>query len=47
MYAGMGYASYRAWSTGISSLDPQKVLLAKVRYNIHCLSTDKTDLGVI
>ncbi|TKX25564.1 putative TspO/MBR family protein [Elsinoe australis] len=29
LYAGMGYASYRAWSTGISSLDPQKVLLAK------------------
>lgn len=25
----MGYAAYRAWSTGMSSLDPQKVELTK------------------
>lgn len=30
LYAGMGYASYRAWSAGMSSPDPIKAELAKV-----------------
>ncbi|EKG09235.1 TspO/MBR-related protein [Macrophomina phaseolina MS6] len=29
LYAGMGYASYRAWSAGMSSPDPIKAELAK------------------
>lgn len=29
LYAGMGYASYRAWSAGMSSPDPAKAALAK------------------
>ncbi|KAK8162902.1 translocator protein [Phyllosticta citrichinensis] len=29
LYAAMGYASYRAWSAGSSSLDPHKLSLAK------------------
>lgn len=30
LYATMGYASYRAWSTGMSSPDPGVAELAKV-----------------
>ncbi|KAF2226598.1 TspO/MBR family-domain-containing protein [Elsinoe ampelina] len=29
LYAGMGYGAYRAWTTGMNSFDPRKVLLAK------------------
>ncbi|KAK5117609.1 hypothetical protein LTR62_005031 [Meristemomyces frigidus] len=29
LYGLMGYAAYRAWSTGMSSLDPRKVQLTK------------------
>jgi len=29
LYAGMGYASYRAWTAGTTSFNPQKVLDAK------------------
>lgn len=31
LYAGMGYASYRAWTIGMSSLDPLKRDAAQVR----------------
>lgn len=31
LYGLMGYAAYRAWSTGMSSLDPRTVSLTKVR----------------
>jgi len=30
LYGLMGYAAYRAWSTGVNSFDPRKVQLAKV-----------------
>lgn len=30
LYATMGYTAYRAYTTGISSLNPQTVALAKV-----------------
>jgi benzodiazapine receptor len=30
LYGMMGYAAYRAWTIGTSSIDPRKVLLAKV-----------------
>ena len=30
LYGLMGYAAHRAWTTGMSSLDPTKVRLAKV-----------------
>lgn len=39
LYAGMGYASYRAWSAGSSSIDPSKVMLAKVRRACSLLKT--------
>jgi len=29
LYAGMGYASYRAWMSGTKSIDPRQVSLAK------------------
>jgi len=29
LYAAMGYAAHRAWSTGINSIDPEKVALTK------------------
>jgi translocator protein len=29
LYAAMGYAAHRAWTTGITSLNPEKVSLAK------------------
>ncbi|KAK3117940.1 hypothetical protein LTR53_000232 [Teratosphaeriaceae sp. CCFEE 6253] len=29
LYTLMGYAAYRAWTTGTASLDPEKVLLTK------------------
>jgi hypothetical protein len=31
LYAGMGYASYRAWTTGMQSFDTQKAISAEVR----------------
>ena len=31
LYAGMGYASHRAWVTGINSLNPDVVHATKVR----------------
>jgi tryptophan-rich sensory protein len=30
LYAGMGYASYRAWNTALNSFDPTKISYAKV-----------------
>ena len=30
LYACMGYAAHRAWTTGMSSLDPNKAALARV-----------------
>lgn len=30
-YLSMGYASYRAWTTGMSSYSPSKIELTKVR----------------
>jgi len=29
LYASMGYAAYRAWTTGTRSIDPRKVTLAR------------------
>ena len=29
LYASMGYAAYRAWTTGTQSIDPRKVTLAR------------------
>lgn len=31
LYAGMGYAAYRAWTAGTTSLSLEKLSLAKVR----------------
>jgi tryptophan-rich sensory protein len=30
LYATMGYAAYRAWTAGVDSFDPAKLMLAKV-----------------
>ena len=36
LYAGMGYASYRAWTAGMnSSFDPQAVADAKVNHSLQ------------
>lgn len=35
LYGAMGYAAHRAWTEGVNSVDPQKVLLAKVRQDEH------------
>jgi benzodiazapine receptor len=35
LYAGMGYASYRAWTAGVGSFDVQKAISAKVRSNFQ------------
>ncbi|GAM90921.1 hypothetical protein ANO11243_089680 [Dothideomycetidae sp. 11243] len=29
LYAGMGYAAYRAWTVGVNTLDPRKAMLAQ------------------
>lgn len=31
LYGVMGWAAYRAWNTGMSSWDPEKIQLTKVR----------------
>lgn len=33
LYGLMGFAAYRAWTTGMQSFDPRKVQLAKVCMN--------------
>lgn len=39
LYGAMGYAAYRAWTTGMNSFDAKTVVLAKVcrqsRYHSH------------
>ena len=35
LYGLMGYAAYRAWNTGISSLDPSMVSLTKVVFSSY------------
>ncbi|KAK7725103.1 hypothetical protein SLS57_004016 [Botryosphaeria dothidea] len=51
LYAGMGYASYRAWSAGMSSPDPAKAALAKVASLPpslpHCSARDPTNINCL
>ncbi|KAF2085596.1 TspO/MBR-related protein [Saccharata proteae CBS 121410] len=37
LYAGMGYAAYRAYTVGMSSFDPQKIALTKQSTTLYTL----------
>jgi benzodiazapine receptor len=43
LYAGMGYASYRAWTLGTNSFDVQKVLDAKVCFHVQYSITQRLE----
>lgn len=46
LYGLMGYSAYRAWNTGMASLNPNTVALTKVRILTGCRFQDKeADLG--
>ena len=41
LYGLMGYSAYRAWNTGMASLNPNTVALTKVRILTACSLQDK------